>query len=405
MGPPRAIPWIFATSALLWLGSALSGCPYDGDPEAWTPDDDTTDDGDDAATGDDDSTGSADDDSAGDDDTTPAPEPPSLQSITPLSGPLAGGTEVELSGEHFDGGGDVRVYFGALDATVVSVEPERIVALSPALEGCLTLDVTVLNDAGYSLLQDAYTGCDTFAGATGAIARHARLEVVDPGVPGLAVADGVGSWAMVLTPTTYSPDDDFPSEGCVRDFAAPSPVLTPRAAGLQARYSAPAGDVVLDADGSGGYGASAGLGSWASAAEYAVVFEGGAGFAAETAAGALVTPDGELTVTPPLDDWQGTSITLGGSLLIEVAGGSPGDHLRVWIDFFDGAAQPAGNLVCSFAEDSIPLVSPAFLAGLPAGHAAVQVTRQNRRDVTLGDGSTLAGDARVTVVGGWTVEP
>ena len=411
MNGASSFPWRAARlSWLIWMALAIAGCPYDGDPEAWPPedddataDDDTSDPGDDDSTGDDDS--AADDDATGDDDTSAEPDPPLLQSIAPLSGPLAGDTEIQLLGEHFASAGDVRVHFGALDASVSNVEPERIVALSPALEQCMTLDVTVLNDAGYSLLTDVYTGCDTFGGATGAIVRHGRVEVLDPGVPGLVATEGVTSSAMVITPTSYSPDDDFPAEGCLRDFAPPSPVLTPRNAGAQASYTAPAGDVVLADDGNGGFEASGPLDSWESTTEYAVAFAGGPGFAAETVAGALLTPHETLTVTPALDDWQGTSITLGGSLLIQVGGGTPGDHLRVWIEFYDGVSQPAGNLVCTFTEDAIPLVSPAFLAGLPSGHAVVRITRQNRRDVALADGSTLASDARVTVVGGWTVEP
>jgi hypothetical protein len=400
-------------TGLLWLSAAVVGCPYEGDPAGWPPADDDAS-GDDDVSGDDDTSGdddiadddaSGDDDSAGDDDSTAAPDPPLLVAIEPLVGPLAGGTEIELTGENFAGAGDVRVHFGALDATVVSVEPGRIVALSPPLEQCMTLDATVLTDAGYSVLTDVYTGCDDFAGATGAIARHSRLQVLDPTVPGLAAVEGVVSHAIALTPTSYSPDDDHPGEGCVRDFTPPSPVLTPRNAGAQVRFTSPTGDVVLAADGSGGFEASGGLEAWVSAADYAVVFDGGPGFGAETVAAALAAPDATLTVSPALDDWQGNSITLGGSLLIQVAGGTPADRLLLWVDFYDGGAQLAGNLVCTFTEAEIPLVSPAFLTGLPTGHAVVSVSRQARRNVELADGSQLASDARVTVVGGWTVVP
>jgi hypothetical protein len=269
----------------------------------------------------------------------------------------------------------------------------------------MTLDATVLTDAGYSVLTDVYTGCDGFAGATGAIARHTRVQVLDATVPGLAAVEGVVSTAIALTPTSYSPDDDHPGEGCVRDFTPPTPVLTPRNAGSQVRFTSPTGDGVLSADGNGGFVASAGLEAWVSTAEYAVAFDGGPGFAAETAPAALAAPDATLTVTPALDDWHGNAITLSGSLLIEVAGGVPSDRLLLWIDFYDDASQLAGNLVCTFTEDEIPLVSPAFLAGLPAGHAVVSVSRQGRRDVELADGSLLASDARTTVVGGWTVTP
>jgi len=398
-------PWLGLLCLLLL---SPIGCPADDDVgdddidgDDTTGDDDST--GDDDTSGDDDST--ADDDSAGDDDTTAPPEPPILLAIDPLSGPQAGGTEIELTGEHLDGPGGVRVHFGALDATVVSAEPQRIVALSPPLEPCMTLDTTVLHDGGIAVLTNSYTGCDTFAGATGAIARHGRTRILDGSVPGLSDVEGVSSWAMAITPASYSPDDDHPGDGCVRDFTPPAPLLTPRNAGEQVRFTAPGGDVALVSDGSGGFAASGGLDGWSSSTEYAVAFEGGPGFAVEEVAGALVTPDADFTVTPALDDWQGTTVSLGGSLLVEIDGGTAADRLLVWIEFHDGAGQPAGNLVCTFEEGAIPLVSPAYLAGLPAGHAVVRVSRQSRRDRTLADGSTLAGDARATVVGGWTVEP
>ena len=138
----------------LLFGFALLGCPPANDDDAADDDDATTDDDD--ATGDD-------DDATGDDDdaTTPPPPPaPTLTAVTPNSGPMAGGQQVELTGTGYlnNDPGVTTVMFGATagvnclvanDTTMQCTTPEG------AAEGAVT--VSVSNANGSDELVDGYT--------------------------------------------------------------------------------------------------------------------------------------------------------------------------------------------------------------------------------------------------------
>jgi IPT/TIG domain len=70
---------------------------------------------------------------------------PSISSVTPAGGPLAGGTSVEVKGAHFTGATEVK--FGATNATGFTlVSGSRITATSPAGTG--VVDVTVKTPGG-----------------------------------------------------------------------------------------------------------------------------------------------------------------------------------------------------------------------------------------------------------------
>jgi MYXO-CTERM domain-containing protein len=73
--------------------------------------------------------------------------PPTLAAVVPTSGPIDGGTEVTLTGSHFEEGATVT--FGDVPATVVGTDLGSISATSPAhLAG--TVAVTVTNPDGYA---------------------------------------------------------------------------------------------------------------------------------------------------------------------------------------------------------------------------------------------------------------
>ncbi|WP_244522072.1 Ig-like domain repeat protein [Bradyrhizobium embrapense] len=73
---------------------------------------------------------------------------PAVASISPTSGPAAGGTTVTISGGSFSTATAVR--FGAVNATSFTINSsERITAVAPAGTG--TVDVTVTNPSGTSL--------------------------------------------------------------------------------------------------------------------------------------------------------------------------------------------------------------------------------------------------------------
>ena len=55
---------------------------------------------------------------------------PQVSSLLPSSGTNEGGTRVTIVGSGFSVGGGVQVFFGAIEATVVSVSFNQVVVLS-----------------------------------------------------------------------------------------------------------------------------------------------------------------------------------------------------------------------------------------------------------------------------------
>lgn len=94
-----------------------------------------------------------------------APGPaPTLDSIDPTSGTMAGGTSVTLTGTNFING--ATVLFGAVPATLVTFnDPTSLTAVTPA-QGAGTVDVTVTNPDSQSATLNAaftYLGLSIFA--------------------------------------------------------------------------------------------------------------------------------------------------------------------------------------------------------------------------------------------------
>jgi hypothetical protein len=69
--------------------------------------------------------------------------PPTITSITPKVGPIAGGTTVTIAGTNFDA--TPSVTFGGIGATVISSTATSITAVTPAGSGAGAVNVVVLN--------------------------------------------------------------------------------------------------------------------------------------------------------------------------------------------------------------------------------------------------------------------
>ena len=74
-------------------------------------------------------------------------QPPTVESLSPASGPASGGTTVTIGGT--DLGGASAVHFGSAAATIESVAPGEVVVSAPA-QAAGTVDVTVTTPAGTS---------------------------------------------------------------------------------------------------------------------------------------------------------------------------------------------------------------------------------------------------------------
>ncbi|MEQ8173807.1 MAG: IPT/TIG domain-containing protein [Syntrophomonadaceae bacterium] len=87
---------------------------------------------------------------------------PEVSNVVPAKGPAAGGTRVSIKGKDFredmspDYPGELKVYFGAQEATVVSVKYDEIIAVSPAADPG-EVEVKVENPDGESSTVGKFT--------------------------------------------------------------------------------------------------------------------------------------------------------------------------------------------------------------------------------------------------------
>ena len=108
---------------------------------------------------------------------------PTLSSVTPASGPPAGGQVVTIAGTNLKS--PVRVFFGDKEATVVSATETQIKAITPAVSlgassQSLVVDVRVITQSGSS----------NEGGATLANAYRYELEILTPSVTTLSPTTG-----------------------------------------------------------------------------------------------------------------------------------------------------------------------------------------------------------------------
>jgi len=86
----------------------------------------------------------------------PVSNPPLVKSISPASGPAAGGTEVTITGFGFRYAQDV--FFGSTAASSFRVYSDtQIKAVSPAGSGTVDVTVTTLNGTSDTIADDQFT--------------------------------------------------------------------------------------------------------------------------------------------------------------------------------------------------------------------------------------------------------
>jgi hypothetical protein len=108
--------------------------------------------------------------------------PPTVTAISPSSGPLAGGTQVTITGTGLYGAAAVN--FGAAAGTIISDSPTQVVAMAPA-GAAGTMDVTVMTANGTS----ATSAADQF------------IYVAPPSVTGLDQPSGPPAGGTTVTIT------------------------------------------------------------------------------------------------------------------------------------------------------------------------------------------------------------
>lgn len=80
-----------------------------------------------------------------------------ITSISPDTGSITGGTEVQIAGKGFDGGNDPVVVFGTNPAEVTSYSENQISAILPAGLGCGNVDLQINNSNGFAIDENAFT--------------------------------------------------------------------------------------------------------------------------------------------------------------------------------------------------------------------------------------------------------
>lgn len=87
--------------------------------------------------------------------TLPPPLNPSIYSVSPTSGPQAGGTTVTLNGANFTG--VMTIKFGGVNASFTIVDSSQITATAPAYAVTGLVDISAYSTFGVATLHGAYT--------------------------------------------------------------------------------------------------------------------------------------------------------------------------------------------------------------------------------------------------------
>jgi hypothetical protein len=147
---------------------------------------------------------------------------PTVSSVSPSSGPAAGGTPVTITGT--DLGGAMTVLFGSTSAAILTDTPTQITATSPPGTG--TVDVTVTTPSGTSATGPADQFSYTAGGGGGGGGGGAtQAPTVTPGAPSVLSSTGVAFAGTVVPnglPTTASFQYGLDSKYTVLGTSGPS---------------------------------------------------------------------------------------------------------------------------------------------------------------------------------------
>jgi hypothetical protein len=83
--------------------------------------------------------------------------PPEVLTVDPAHGPVAGGTPITVTGNHFTTSGDTHVYFGAVEASNVVVLNANTLTCDSSPHSAGTVYVEVSNNNGSDVLLDCFT--------------------------------------------------------------------------------------------------------------------------------------------------------------------------------------------------------------------------------------------------------
>lgn len=321
--------------------------------------------------------------------------------VVPATGPVNGGTQVDVQGSGFDDGtGFVGVLFDGYPAEIVSITDTAVTVITPPGGDVGAISVTVENAFGTKTLSDGYTYSEAVYGAAALLWAY---DFINPNQFNPVQNDYVDAYAAFFDPTATSLIDDPPTENTCQ--------FNPQGSGNTFVLWDAGANVALDAGGlavqmprqdTGSgivyYPTSVipGTSVYAPETVYTLAAEGGNDLDAFDPVDALVTP-GDFSVTSPdIGAIPAPTVNRSADLGFTWSGGTPGNVFFIQLDGYDANGYTGETLLCRPSDIGGFTVPGNQLAGMTqATQAVVYVGRRLDAYFLLPPNSALGHSAGV----------
>lgn len=277
-----------------------------------------------------------------------------VTSISPVNGPINGGTQVTIEGSGFDDGtGTIGVWFGGYYGEVAGFDDTSIVVYTPPGDDFGAVEVGVENAFGQQVLPDAFEYGNFVYGA---VTILSAFDIVNPNQFNPAVNDYMDAYMAFTQPTENELTVPIPpANSC--EFNPPdqpfgSVVLLD--AGNNVTLSGPGSDVLLPRQTGPRYyptNVIPGTSAFFQDATYTVSNDGGPDIPAMGEIDALVTPTDFVVAAPNIGAVPLQTVSRGIDLTFQWSGGSPGLFYIELAGYLQGTGYTNEKLRCR-ADDS-----------------------------------------------------
>lgn len=343
-----------------------------------------------------------------------------IQSITPDSGPLSGGTSVQIEGEGF--GLAPQVYFGSLELDVTLLGTSQVLVSSPEVPVAGPVDVRVVNGDDEAV---AYQGFTYTSGGGDTDADTDSDTDSDTDVPVTGQTEGLVEYSYVVygcpecfsqpsslafnvaavfhNPVSASWLSDLPPQGsCETTSASTPPATSYKDMGSWAYVSAGSTSVALQR-GSGGIYLSASLGTddklWNSSYDLQVPDP------AWSVGDVMETTSGFDDVQPIaiLNPSQSAFANLNrNNVSFTWAPSGQAESFIIWVTVYNASGSAAlGELYCHTEDNGGATLPASLFASYPPGALmSIQLSRrQGSSQVNPRTGHTIEGASYIGLVG------
>ncbi len=364
-----------------------------------------------------------------------------IEDLSPTFGPLAGGTEVTITGSGFEG--SIGASFGNAELAVTRTGPDTIVVTTPEVRAEATVDVTVWSDLGEVTLPDAFTFTDEdlgdgsgtgggsgsgtgggsgsgsgsgSGGSTGGVTTV--VEMTYTAVPcmdcfGLTSQTFVDVAAIFHPAVSGSWTSSLPSPGtCAANPGSSRPTASSADVGSSVTLQTGGAALALsrtNVDGLTAYTySSTSRSDYVASTSYDLAVAGGGTWGPFTAEDAVQTTSGFTDIQPldvfAADPWSAFAPVFTSSLAFSWSPTSVGDRVVVDIQVYDqlsGSPYPNGNIVCVGNDTGSLSVPASYFGSFYQGDlASIYVYRWSSSVSTHPvDGSTIEGITSFGAIG------